>query len=880
MSQLVINTKYSPPPHRSLISRGSLNKQLNSEHLKLMLVSAPAGFGKSSYVVSALEEYGFTYSWLSLSHDEAAPIRFISGLVTSITKILPDALCGSSELLKTANPNLDVIAEVLLQELQEIKQMLFVVLDDYHRLESESIDELMEYFLELGPPNIRWVLITREDPSLSLSKMRVSGELAEVRAHDLRFGIEDTKILFHQYGVTLSEQDISVLDSKVEGWAAGIQLCALSIRSASNKAEFISDFKGSQRFIVDYLVEEVLSQQSYAVQDFLLRTSIFERFNPDMCDAVLSPQVNARQIIHQIQKLNLFLVALDNNDYWFRYHHLFAEVLQQHQTNSRLDNEDVLEKASQWLFDNKFPLEAIDYAIQANRSELAADFIARTWPSLRKTEPESIFLEWISRLPEDTIANCPSISIYYTLALLSHQPVEAKKWIDMSEKCLLVNPGDNSLSGLLEICKAYREGSEGNIEGVFQHCDAALTTLPESELTWRAAASILKGLLLLSSGEIAHACNAFAFGQDQMLRDGEVSGAISTIFLLANARIMQGQVDEASRLCKRALTIGSPYSLAPQGCGDIYTTLATIEIRRANYQQADLYLQSSRDLGTQASLRESAHRWYVLKAIIAARAERKGDALDLLDEAAHIYLPSPSPEFEPIDAHRARIELNAGDFSSARSWMSGIDLTIDDQPHTLIAFSLLTIAYIEIESLFRDEPEADLSRVLRFLDRLWKVEEHSRPAYLPEIAMLKALALLRSDESAALEQLKYAMHLPHAEANAAFFFHEHPRSKEWLSDIQPNHELPSWLIRHIAPEIDKQAYGEDKKLLQISLVESLSTREIEVLQALESELSGPQIADTLFISLNTLRTHMKNIYAKLGVNTRRAALRRAKELGF
>ena len=890
MPYSVIPTKlYAPSPRAGVVARERLSLRLQKAlQRRLTLVSAPAGFGKTTVISQMVADSDSPVAWLSLDEADAEPLRFIAGVTAAINSALPGSVDATLALLGagqqgSGQPSIDAALPILLKDLTSLHQHVIVVLDDYHRLDNDAssgaTDDAFSFLLEHLPATIQWVITTREDPSLPLARMRVNGDLAELRADDLRFTAQEAAEFFRQtMGIELDDTQVAALEAKTEGWIAGLQLAALSMQSladAADRESFINSFAGSHRFVIDYLAEEVLNAQPEEMQEFLLKTSILPRFNAPLCERVTGVHKSA-SILRQLEALNLFLISLDEERQWYRYHHLFADVLKARLKNSSISTTLLHTQASGWFAEQQLFHEAIEHALQGENFEKAAEIIAACWPELRKSEPEAIFIQWIKSLPEDIAINHPVLATYYSLAVLSYDPEQAQRWMQSASKAVDKAGSPAKLTGILAICQAYAAGATGNLTSIIAHADEALALLPESELTWRGAAAILKGFVLWGSGDIEAAALSTQAGIDAMRRDNEISGAISSIFLLAKMRIMQGQADEAERLCERALKLIEPYPLAPQGGCDIYVVRALLALRRGDHELTNKYLGDAQALGEQSRLMESAHQWYLVKAILEARNNNTRDALDLIDEAESIRIPNPAPEFEPIDAWRARIDLLSGNLASAEAWAKRSGMSLADEPHVMTAFSLITLVHIELTAAALNKDSSALSEVLALLKRFATLEENNRPGMMPEILLLTGYCLhLMNDENAAIRTLDAALSSPAAEQNAAVFMTDIPVASTWIKNSLRKINAPSWLV---FPDTSTTHPTANIKARTQSLTEPLSERELEVLKAFNSDMSGPEIAASLFISLNTFRTHCKNIYSKLDVNTRRAAIRRAEEL--
>src|SRR5581483_5372857 len=430
MSTPILATKlYIPLPRPKVVSRPRLIERLNEglQH-KLILVSASAGFGKTTLISEWVLGCGRPTAWLSLDEGENDPVGFLRYLVAALQTIAPSLGEGVLALLQSPQPPpITSILTALLNDMASIKEHFVLILDDYHMLDSKAIDQALTFLVEHLPPQMHLVIATREDPSLPLARLRVQDQLTEVRAAELRFThLEAAAFLNQVMGLTLSAQDIAALERRTEGWIAGLQLAAISMQGLQDATSFIKSFTGSHHFVLDYLLEEVLQQQSERIQTFLLRTSILDRLCGPLCDAVvLDPAVSGRETLHALERANLFIVPLDNERHWYRYHHLFADLLRQrlHQmptTSSGDEGVSVAElhqRASGWYEEHGLEIEAFHHATVANDIERAERLIVGKWMPLHFRGAVAPVLHWLESLPKAVLDARPTLWVMYASAL-------------------------------------------------------------------------------------------------------------------------------------------------------------------------------------------------------------------------------------------------------------------------------------------------------------------------------------------------------------------------------------------------------------------------------------------------------------------------------
>ena len=441
MTPILATKLYIPPLRPNVVIRPRLLEQLNEGlHRKLILISAPAGFGKTTLVSEWVEGIERLAAWLSLDEGENDPARFLTYLVAALQTIAPNIGEGVLGVLQSPQPPpIETILTALLNDLTTLSDHFVLVLDDYHVIDATSIDQALTYLLEHLPPHMHLVIATREDPDLPLARLRARGHLTELRAADLRFTPSEAAAFLDQVmGLSLSAEDIAALEDRTEGWIAGLQLAALSLQGHQDIPGFIRAFSGDNRYIVDYLVEEVLHRQLEAVRRFLLQTAMLDRLHGPLCDAVTGQEGgNAR--LEALERGNFFVVALDDQRHWYRYHHLFADVLSAHLLAEQPDQVATLHRrASAWYEQNDLPSDAIRHALAAFDFARAADLVEMAVPAMLRSRQEATLLGWLRALPDELVHVRPVLSVGYAGALVAGGELEgvearlrdAERWLD------------------------------------------------------------------------------------------------------------------------------------------------------------------------------------------------------------------------------------------------------------------------------------------------------------------------------------------------------------------------------------------------------------------------------------------------------------------
>ncbi|HEU5380854.1 MAG TPA: LuxR C-terminal-related transcriptional regulator [Ktedonobacteraceae bacterium] len=907
MTPILATKLYLPRLRPHVVSRPRLIERLNEGlHRKLTLISAPAGFGKTTLVTAWVEGIQRPTAWLSLDEGENDPTRFLIYLVAAVQTIAPTL---GEEVLRALQssqpPPLEAMLVALLNDLASIKDPFVLVLDDYHMIEAQAVDLALTSFVEHLPPHMHLVITTRSDPHLPLARLRARGHLTELRAADLRFtSSEAAAFLTQVMGLTLSPQDFTRLSERTEGWIAGLQFAALSLQGNPDVPGFIQAFAGDHRYIVDYLVEEVLQRQPEPVRIFLLQTSILDRLSGPLCDAVTGQKEGSVRL-ETLERGNLFVVPLDDKRHWYRYHHLFADVLAAHLLAEQPGQVSTLHRrASEWYERHGSAGDAIRHALKAFDFERAADLIELAIPEMRRSRQDTMLLGWLQALPDELFHFRPVLSVGYAYAELSRGELEAaqarlqdaERWLDTlastgafvlapsTEMVVVDNEEFRQLPALIAMYRAACAQVLGDVPGTIKYARRVLDLVSEEDPLGRGAAAALLGLTSWVSGDLEAAHRMFADGIARVQMAGNLSDAISGTIALADIRMAQGRLHEAmwiyERALQEALALGEPIL---RGAADLYVGMSELHRERNDLDTAWQCLLKSKELGERTGFPQNRSRWCVALARIR---EAQGDlpsALDLLHEAEHLYVRDFFPDVRPVAALVTRVRVAQGRLGEALGWAREQGLSAQDDLSYLREFEHITLARVLLARSKSEHADRSMLEAMRLLSRLLKAAlAGERTGSVIEILVLQALAhQMQSDIPAALMALQQALSLAEPEGYARMFVDEGP-SMEMLLKEATRYGTPAWgvgnapnYVRQLLAAFDK---SEDRAPGKQNLIEPLSERELEVLRLLKTGLDGPEIASKLFVSLNTLRTHTKNIYSKLGVNNRRAAILRAEEL--
>lgn len=906
MSTPVLATKlYVPPSQPGVVPRPRLTKRLNEGlHRKLTLISASAGSGKTTLVSEWVAGVERPAAWLSLDEGDNDPTRFLTYLVAALQTIAANIGEGVSSALGSPQPPpTESLLTALLNETTTVPDDFVLVLDDYHVIDATAVDDALVFVLEHLPPRMHLIIATREDPRLPLSRMRVRGQLSELRAADLRFTFSEAAEFLNQVmGLDLSVEEISAVESRTEGWIAGLQLAALSMRGREDVSGFIRAFAGDNRYILDYLVEEVLHRQPERVRGFLLQTSILDRLSGPLCDAITG-QEESNALLEALERGNLFVVPLDDKRRWFRYHHLFADVLQARLTVEQPGHAPALHRqASEWYEQNGLPSEAIRHALAAEDFGRAASLVELAALEMLGSGREDTLFGWLEALPDELVRFRPVLSVYYAFTLFGRggfeaveaRLQEAERWLDATletgepggassvDMVVVDQVAFRSLPGTIAVARAYIAGARGDVHGTVKHARRALEFLPEDDHLWRGAAAALLGIAYWTLGDLEAAHRSFTEGVAHQRMAGHTRFQIAGTYILADIRIAQGRLREAVRTYEQSLRIAEEHSEPVWGTASLYVGLSELHCERGDLEAATELLMRSKELGEHFGLPETRYRWHVAMARIK---EAEGDldgALELLEEAERQYVESPDPDVRPIAALRARVWIRQGRLTEVSSWAREQGLSAHDEPSYLREFEHVTLARALVARYESVRGESSMREAMWLLERLLQAaREGGRTGSIIEILALQALAYrVRGDTPSALAPLERALTLAEPEGYVRVFADEGAPMARLLCEAANRGVTPDYTDRLLAA-LDAEAHKSGDEAPQppvASPAESLSPRELEVLRLIARGFSNREIGERLFITLMTVKGHNRRIFAKLLVGRRTEAVARAREL--
>ncbi|UCG25463.1 MAG: AAA family ATPase [Chloroflexota bacterium] len=900
-ADFILRTKFyipSPPdgyvPRRQLVER--LKQGLGG---KVILISAPAGFGKTTLLAEWLAENTYPAAWLSLEEDDNDIARFMAYFAACLETFRDDLGREAVALLQSGqSPDSDRVMGVLVNELASLKEPFVLVLDDIHYINNPLIHRAVAFLIEHQPPSMHLLLAGRADPGFPVSRLRALGQLLEIRAGDLRFSLEETAVFLERAsGRSLSPENTRTLWERTEGWPAGLQLAALSLQRQENARAFIATLTGTQEYIADFLQDEVLGGQPQPIKEFLLCTSILDQLCGPLCDA-LTGHDDGRETLEKLAVQNLFLLPLDDVRRWYRYHRLFADLLQQRLQRSQPDLLPELHgRASRWFEGQELPEQAIDHALEAADFERAALLLEGIADETLMRSQFGMLTGWLKRLPEEELRRHPSLSVYLAWSLLLNgQPLAIiQSWLPETDA------DSGEMPPQVLPLYAYIGLVQGDYSRSARLARQALATLPEKEgylrgmATWLLAVAgtqqsdLTGGSLLLE--EMAHQARA----------TGNVALLVLALCNQGELRHVAGRLPEAKALYQQALGL----STRPDGqylpiAGSALNGLGEIALERNDLPAAQKYLTLGHRLTRQWSFLAALDSYANLAILRQVIGDEVG-ALQLLEEAMEIARRSDFTEIDDwlVKLVRARLLIAQGKIEEAWRWAKefGFDRTGQYDDTTVEEDQSLASRQRKYERvvfarllLAEDQPGRALAQLEMSLPLL---ERRGRFRAVIEVQALTALAhQAMGRDRAALQAVSQALRLAQPGGFQRLFLDEGQPMARLLSKLQSrlaehddNDQLdPAYIGRLLAvfaaPPATRTTATAPDDAAETPLIQPLTNRELEVLALIDEGLSNQEIANKLVISLSTVKVHTRNIYGKLAVRNRAGAVSRAHELGI
>jgi len=761
VEQLLATKLFIPTIRPEIVSRPRLTEQLNEGLVrKLTLISAPAGFGKTTLVNEWVAECGQSVAWLSLDQGDNDLNRFLTYLIAAFQTIDPNLASGALNALQSSQPPpTETILTSLINAIAALPDKVILVLDDYHLLEAQSIHDALDFILEKLPPQLHLVIATREDPLLSLPRLRVREQLSELRAAELRFTFsEAAEFLKKVMGLDLSEKDIFALEARTEGWIAGLQLAAISLQGREDVTTLVKAFTGSHRLVLDYLIEEVLNQQSENIQKFLLQTSIVDRLSDSLCNTVTENE-NSQQILEKLEKTNLFVIPLDNERQWYRYHHLFAELLRQRLLQTQPDLLPLLhQRASAWFADQGLGEAAIEHALQGEEYARAAALIDQYVGGNYEQVSSVTLHRWLAAFPDDLLCSQPQLCLLQAwnqftsgqLAAADQSLQTVSELLETEHQLSILER--NTLAGRAAAIRSFIASYSDNLPRTISYAQQALEMLSAEEISWRSAAQITLGNAYAAQGKMTSAHKIRSEALEMSKLSGEPFIQMIAQLNLAETIWQQGNVKQVSEICERQVQFAEK-----QGLTD-YTIMGWLYglwgEALAEQNLLDQALEHTKKGVALAEARQDViyicysklHRARVLFS-----AGELDEAETMLKKMVQASFDSGTPQWatSQIASWQVRIWLAQGDLATADQWVKESSLQATDEISFVQEPEYVALARVRLA-------QGALSEVHTILDRLQTAAElGGRDLRRLEVGLLQALtAQTDGDLNQALTILK------------------------------------------------------------------------------------------------------------------------------
>lgn len=889
----VLATKlYIPQLRPKMVSRPRLIERLNEGlYRKLTLVSAPAGFGKSTVVSAWAKRSGCPVAWVSLDAGDHDPVRFLVYLISALQTISPQF---GEEILRFLQapqpPPAPIVLTNLLNEITAIPTKFMLVLDDYHMVDSQPVDEAITFLIEHLPPLMHMVIVTREDPQLPLPRLRARGQLTELRVADLRFTPPEAAEFFSQVmALNLSVENITALENRTEGWVAGLQLAALALqRTFSTQTQqeatpFIEAFSGSHHFVLDYLLEEVLHRQPENVQTFLLHTSILERMCRSLCDAVLGEDMSDLHngtsfTLESLERDNLFLIPLDGERRWYRYHHLFSDLLKQRlQQRADIDPSVLHIRASQWYEDNGFYIEAFRHASAANDIERAERLITGDGIPRHFRGAVMMILDWFASLPKSVFDARPSLWWRYgALMLVNGQSSGVEEKLQAGEDAFKGNEADPEARhylGRIASARATLALSRYQPDVMLAQSRRALEYLPSTNLSTRANAYWTQGIAYIYMGDRTSARVALTESITISQAAGDRFAIILATTGLGMVQEMENEFHQAAQTYRRVLEWAGDQPL--QIINEAHIGLARILYEWNDLDAAEVHGLQSLQLARQY---EKVIDRFIISEIFLARLKlARGDtagAIKMLAETSKtVHQKNFVYRIPEVAATQVLALLQQGELTTAAQLAQTYSIPVSQ--------ARIQLAHGNpAEALVLLEPVRQLAVARGLKDEYLKVLAVMAMAYEANGEKDKAVQVLGEtltlaesggfirlfvDEGEPMKALLHRLTEP-GDVETRF-----PRAKEYI------HRL---LVAFQAEEKVRSSFYSGIEITSQPLIEALSQREIEVLRLIAEGLSNQAISERLFLAVSSVKGHNQNIFRKLQVERRTEAVARARDLGL
>jgi LuxR family maltose regulon positive regulatory protein len=899
---LLMTKLYVPPPWPNLVERPRLIKRLD-EGLRLghrlTLISAPAGFGKTTLMSDWLHQIKSRtpVAWLSLDESDNEVTRFLTYAVAALRQIDDGLGQMVLSLLQSPQPSpLENLITLLVNDIATLPNQAVLAVDDYHVISNLEVSNTLSFLLANLPPQLHLVIASREDPMLPLPRLRIGRQVTEIRTRDLRFTEEEAAhFLSRTMGLNLTPKDVATLERRTEGWVAGLQMAALSLQDLADSTEFITAFAGDDRYVVDYLISEVVERQPAQIREFLLKTGFLDRLTASLCD-VVTGRDDGRDSLTYLEGANLFLASLDNKRQWYRYHHLFRDLLR-YRLREEVGVEGIRElhgRAAVWYAQNGFGGDAIHHYLAARDYDRAADLMESLAVNLIVRGQLRKVRGWLEPLPDDFVRGRPLLCVCYAWVLnLAGEATAVESHLRAAERALPSVPATErkDIQGLINTVYAYLARRRGDVPASIEYLRQAVADLAPDNLWVRSTVNLNLGFNYLLTGQLARAEGALQAAR----ADAEASGAayvrLIAMAIQANTYLAQGRLKQARRLFEEAIAAGlaqnrgRPYPPA----GYAYAGLGQLLYELDDMEAAESHLSQAIELGELMADWSMIRRGLLPLAWLKQQRGEDAEAQALWGRALNVVRQAESKRVEAqLMTHQVRLWLaqmaaspgNPSTLAAAEEWAETYRQSQPDPGSYPQALAQMTLAWVELaqgrpdQALACLEPLAEAAAAGGWIDNLIK------------ILALQALAqAAQGDWKSALDTLKRAFDLAIPEGYVRTFIDYGPPMRQLLQHAAMR-GLAADCVSKLLAACSAEEPGDTPSPPPLStlapqpLVEPLTERELTILRLMAANLSHREIADELYLSVNTVKWYSTHIYSKLGVHRRADAVARAQALNI
>jgi len=891
---MLLTKLHIPQPKENVVHRSALFEKL-TEGLKrkLILVSATAGYGKTTLLSDWINHSKTPVAWYSVDSRDNDLYEFLSFIVSGIQTIHKNIGNKSLELLKSPGATeIDHIVELLINDLLTIKSDFLLVIDDLHLITSKEVHKTLSFLIEYKPRNFKIAALTRADPALSLARLRSQNELMEIRSSDLSFSEHDATEFFNKkLKLELTNEDIKLVESKTEGWIAGLQLTAITLQNKKNVSEFIRRIAGDNRYIMDYLLEEILNNLDDNIRLFLLKSSLFERFTGSLCDAALERN-DSQDIIEFLERNNLFIISLDNERQWFRYHHLFADLLKQKLLTKHKDVVSYLHnKASIWFETNDIPTLAIDHSLKVNNFERASFLIDKQADSFWLRGEHTLLQRYLEELPSKFVVIKPKLIIYHSWILFMNGKFDkAELALQKAEQLFTAFPDEKGsatinkeqLQGRIFAVRASLASFRGEISKTIRFSEQALKLLSKQDDNWRCIGAITLGDAYMLSNKTKDAGKAYFEALQANQEVNDINLYLMSNILFAYAEVKLGNLQNAHEIYEKLTHfIYEKGLLKTDYAGWIFSAKGYLFYAWNDIENALEHANKS------VEMIKHGHNVFIkgivynnLITILFATHDLAA-AKKVVRELESIVAKADVPKgiISLQEAWKARLWLEKGNMEAVYSWLKKRGWNENSSYSYLNKEELIVFTRILIAQGKYDTVNALLKRLIS------EAELSSLVATQIELLLLHARVLIiKNNEKDAEKLVLKALSIAEPGSFIRLFINENDAIEPLVKNIinkkatQTSDELDR-ISQDFLNKL-KIAFELERKRKDVQSDGDLSSRELEILKLISQKLSNKEIGETLFISLPTVKTHVSNILLKLGAENRIEAMEIAQEKGL